>query len=135
MVDLEGKTISETAKGSSYRLGGFSPDGSKLVLSKLLGGELLLHDLATGKTTEILKMDGHLKFPCYSPDGKWIAFQFNESIGRRNKGRWDVYVVSASGGKPICLTSKFNSHSVAPCWRPRGRDQDQSREHPGKGQR
>jgi len=39
--------------------------------------------------------------PRFSPDGKWIAFSSNRA------GNYDVYVVSADGGKPAQLT--FNS--------------------------
>src|SRR5436305_10322178 len=37
-------------------------------------------------------------FPRFSPDGKWIAFSSNR------EGNFDVYVISAEGGKPKQLT-------------------------------
>jgi Tol biopolymer transport system component len=41
-------------------------------------------------------------YPRWSPDGKWIAYQRGDSI------RFDVYVVSASGGEPRQLTHDNN---------------------------
>jgi Tol biopolymer transport system component len=43
-------------------------------------------------------------FPRFSPDGNWIAFSSNRA------GNFDVYVVAASGGKPLCIvnTSSLN---------------------------
>ncbi len=121
IANLQGKTTSKIAGAGQGmpKLGDFAPNGSKIVYSKLFDGGLFVHDCSTNKSIEICRMDGYVSTPSYSPDGKWIAFQFNKTSTRRNRGRWDVFVVPSSGGKPVCLTSGLDGHSIAPCWRPR----------------
>lgn len=120
IADLDGKTISKIeGDEGTPRVGNFSPDGKRIVFTRLNDGGLFVHECATHKTKELCRMNGYTNTCSYSPDGKWIAFQFNATSPRKTGGRWDVYVVPVSGGKPICLTSDFDDHSIAPCWRPR----------------
>ena len=120
IANLKGNEISTIGGDSAGipKLGNFSPNGSKVVYTRLFEDRLFVHDCSTNKTTTVCRMEGYISTPSYSPDGKWIAFQFNKSSARKMRGRWDVYVVRASGGKPLCLTEDFPGHSIAPCWRP-----------------
>ena len=61
-----------------------------------------------GRIKEIPSFDkGEMHLPSFSPDGKWIAF-----IGNEGKGDWwkntRLWIIPADGGKPDCLTSRFD---------------------------
>src|SRR5437763_12536056 len=57
--------------------------------------------------------EAHEINPAFSPDGRWIAFASNRH------GSYDVFVVSARGGKPRRLT--FDSADDYPVsWSPDG---------------
>ena len=114
----ESTTLIEDEAGGGYRFGCFGPDGQCVYLTRPMQGVLLQHDLATGQSRTLLTLEGFVATPSCSPDGRWIAFQYNETSWRKKRGRWDVYVVASGGGDPVCLTSEFPGHSVAPLWRP-----------------
>jgi Tol biopolymer transport system component len=62
----------------------------QLVTSRLDGSDV--KDVATLETR-------HYRYPRWSPDGRWIAFQGGDGF------RWDVYYVAAGGGaSPVALT-------------------------------
>ncbi len=119
--NLKGDMISTIKKteDSTYKLGGFSLDGNEIVVTEQFGGGIFIHNCSTRKLKEICRLDGFVRNASYSPDGRWIAFQFNKTSLRKNRGRWDIYIVSSSGGNPICLTKGFENHSFSPTWRPK----------------
>src|SRR5258708_28202770 len=51
-----------------------------------------------GSEARQLTTGGHENYPCFSPDGKWIAF------AGQYDGDEDVYVMPAAGGEPKRLT-------------------------------
>lgn len=61
-------------------------------------GDLWSVPASGGMARRLTSGDGLELFPCFSPDGKWIAFtgQYDGSL--------DVYVMPASGGEPRRLT-------------------------------
>src|SRR5262252_5467085 len=68
----------------------------------------------SGGDARQLTTGGHENFPCFSPDGKWIAF------AGQYDGNEDVYVMPASGGEPRRLT--WHPGSDAPAgWTPDGK--------------
>lgn len=76
----------------------FSPDGRYLVyLRKVPQNETSYHLWALplfgdGKPFPIIKSTFEERFSAISPDGKWMAYQSNES------GRWEVYIAAFPGG-------------------------------------
>ena len=53
----------------------------------------------------------YYKYPRWSPDGKWIAYQSGDGF------RWDVFVIPGSGGSPRQLTHE-NRQIHGLTWRP-----------------
>ena len=47
--------------------------------------------------------------PCFSPDGKSIAFS------SRRSGNWDIYTITTTGGRPVQITSD-NDPELHPTW-------------------
>lgn len=58
--------------------------------------------------------------PQLSPDGKQIALVITTMDLEANKGNSDIWVVPATGGKPICLVSS-PAADFFPRWSPDGK--------------
>ena len=87
----------------------WSPDGRTLAFRDggLTGPDIWLLSLEDGRTTPFLQTPADESWPAFSPDGRWIAYESDES------GRFEIYLrrfpdatgrqlVSTSGGrKPV----------------------------------
>ena len=62
------------------------------------GGDLWTCSTSGGRAVQLTSHPGLESSPCFSPDGRWIAFsgQYDENM--------DVYIVPATGGEPKRLT-------------------------------
>src|SRR5215510_7100563 len=74
-----------------------NPTISKSEIVFSYGGYLWSVSRAGGEARQ-LTTGGHENFPCFSPDGKWIAF------AGQYDGNEDVYVMPVAGGEPRRLT-------------------------------
>ena len=70
--------------------------------------------LRAGKPELFLQASFHERSPMFSPDGRWIAYQSNES------GRYEVYVQGFPNRRGKCQISKDGGQY--PAWSPNGRD-------------
>lgn len=61
-------------------------------------GDLWKVPSAGGVAERLTAYEGEERFPCVSPDGRWIAFT------AQYEGNDDVYVMPATGGEPVRLT-------------------------------
>lgn len=88
-----------------------SPDGKQIAFSYL--GDIWSVPAIGGVAHPLTQHVAHDIRPCFSPDGRSIAFASNRH------GSYDVFVVSARGGKPKRLT--FDSADDYPTgWTPDG---------------
>jgi serine/threonine protein kinase len=93
----------------------FSPDGRYLVYTrKVPQNETGFHVWALplfgdGKPFPIVQSTFEERYPAVSPDGKWLAYQSNES------GRWEVYITAFPGGGAKWQVSGVGGAS--PKWR------------------
>lgn len=89
-----------------------SHDGKTITFSYL--GDIWTVEAIGGIAKPVTMHEAHDFYPCFSPDGKWIAFSSNRH------GSYDVYVVPSYGGKPRRLT--FDSgHDIVTGWTPDGK--------------
>jgi tricorn protease len=89
-----------------------SPDGKLVAFSYL--GDIWTVEAIGGVARPVTMHEAHEINPCFSPDGRWIAFSSNRH------GSYDVFVVAAHGGRPKRLT--FDSaHDMAMGWTPDGK--------------
>lgn len=103
-----------------------SPDGRMIVFPENYGKHILTLPVDGGKPNQLAKAPESFAdlFPCWSPDGKSVAFvrfrvsnNYVEGFSETN-----IYIVNSSGGEPKPLTSE--SHKVFPgsiAWSPDGK--------------
>jgi hypothetical protein len=93
--------------------GSFTPDGKRLVYDEVAGGTQIwtvpLEDeggqLKAGKPELFLKSDFRAQRPSFSPDGRWLAYQSNESgevyvraFPQPSSGQGGNWQISNNGG-------------------------------------
>src|SRR5205807_4824540 len=90
-----------------------SPDGKLVAFSYL--GDIWVVETIGGIARPVTMHEAHEINPAFSPDGRWIAFSSNRH------GSYDVFVVSARGGRPRRLT--YDSAADLACgWSPAGKN-------------
>jgi tricorn protease len=89
-----------------------SPDGRQIVFS--YKGDIWIVDAIGGVARPVTMHEAHDIAPCFSPDGRSIAFSSNRH------GSYDVFVVSALGGRPKRLTFDSGNEAVTG-WTPDGK--------------
>ncbi|MEO6258752.1 MAG: protein kinase, partial [Thermoanaerobaculia bacterium] len=78
----------------SIIVNGISPDGRELLVTsnrKETGADIDIMTIADGRLRPLAKTEAAEEGATYSPDGKWVAYESDES------GRSEIYVRSASG--------------------------------------
>ena len=99
IASIGGGDVSRSGRLTCFRL---QDERIQLVTSTLDGSDVQV--LATLQTR-------HYRYPRWSPDDKWIAFQGGDGF------RWDVYFVPVRGGEPVNLT-KENRYIEGLAWLP-----------------
>jgi len=120
----------EAAPGGSNDI---SPDGKKIVFS---GGKNIIKDgkrsyeveifsipIEGGKPTQLTTSPGQDRFPCWSPDGKSIAFiRYAEPQKENDTYIMQICIVSAEGGEVRQITTETDVVFWAPVdWSPDGK--------------
>ena len=80
-----------------------SPDGTRLAFHSRgqgLGFNLWLLNLADGNRHQLTRSDEFMGFPCWSPDGRWLAFQKKQGEDSH------LMVMAAAGSEPVQLTTE-----------------------------
>jgi tricorn protease len=94
------------------RMPDISPDGKLVAFSYL--GDIWVVEAIGGIARPVTMHRAHDIYPCFSPDGRWIAFSSNRY------GQYDVFVIPVHSGKPRRLT--FDSADDLVCgWSPDGK--------------
>ncbi len=111
-----------------------SPDGKTIVFSgrtqsdpvPFLRNHIWTVPVAGGKPKQITQVSEQTTdmFPCWSPDGKAIAFvrtRIPAKIGDVDDYDANIYIVQATGGEPTLLTTEPDNVSFGPIeWSPDG---------------
>jgi Tol biopolymer transport system component len=94
-----------------------SPDGTTLALtafSPRTGGDILLYSFETGELKPWLASPGDEQRAVFSPDGRWVAFESDET------GGYEIYVTAFSGMGGKWQVS--NGGGDMPKWRADGQE-------------
>jgi Tol biopolymer transport system component len=109
-----------------------SPDGKMIAFTAQTEKDSSWHwqlwtmPINGGKATQLTKTPSWVihGYPCWSPDGKYIAFvhtKANENYTKRNT-ETNIYMIPASGGDPLPLTVESDSVNFTPiAWSPDGK--------------
>lgn len=111
------KQHSFTTEGADFDVD-LSPDGAKLVFASTRHAaqpDLYTKTVDGVAVTQITSEPSADVQPCFSPDGRSIAFASNRS------GNWDLWVISADSGRATQLTHS-PWHEVHPSFSPDGRE-------------
>ncbi len=115
LMDLSGRLLRRVTRNDYHEeRPQFSPDGSRIVFVRNLGGiapgigldpkrnEIFIYDLRTGAETRLTRNDVEDGSPEWSFDGKTIAF-----FSRRNhpEGKATLWVMQADGSRPRQITA------------------------------
>lgn len=88
-----------------------SPDGKRAVFSAR--GEVITVPAKEGNTRNLTNSSGaHDKNVAWSPDGKWIAYNSDET------GEEELYLISQDGSQKIRLTTDGNCRRYEMAWSP-----------------
>jgi len=96
--------------------GAYSPDGRKIAFTASQNGgttDVWVADADGGNPQRLTRESSDDLSPCWSPDGKRIAFVSNRA------GSPQIYVMNADGSDPKRLTFQGN-YNQTPQWSPRG---------------
>ena len=119
-VPASGGKVTRLAVKSPHRYFAFvptgsvsvSPDGKRILFAGGFigkGTERVAHIFTVpvdgGELTEILTGMSWVSQPCWSPDGKAIAFVGSEETSKKDVWLSQIYTMPAEGGKPRRLTS------------------------------
>jgi Tol biopolymer transport system component len=92
-----------------------SPDGKKIVFSAYQepynpkeGVDVWTIPLDGGLPTRLTNDESSEGYPCWSPDGEWIAFVDHHETSEK-EGFYAIYVVPAVGGEARQITSRADS--------------------------
>jgi Tol biopolymer transport system component len=119
---MDARGASRPLIASSYLddSGRYSPDGTRIVFSTQRGlesRELWLANADGSEQTPLTHGPGiHQGSPCWSPDGKWIAFDSQDGT----TAVWQIWKIEAAGGVPRRVTSLPAGANV-PFWSRDGR--------------
>lgn len=107
----EGERPIKTAKSVAWSPS-ISPDGRHVVFN--LAGQLVVHEIATGRNRDLATSGGRNDWPAVSPDGRRVAF------GSSRGGDVELYIVDFDGRNLRRLTDR-KGLDMRPSWSADGR--------------
>lgn len=93
-----------------------TPDGKHLVFASTQHrptADIYIKPISSSVVTRLTDDPAQDVMPSVSPDGQYIAYTSDRN------GSWDVFVMSAEGGKSVQITND-GSHDLHPSWSPDG---------------
>ncbi len=116
-IDADGARLTELGTGFDPQV---SPDGKSIVYSSWEAGnwDIWVMDINGSNKTQLTTETTADIDPCWSPDGRWIAFSKGSygTATARDQDYWNIWVISVDGGAKIQKTFSRSFSDLAPCW-------------------
>jgi Tol biopolymer transport system component len=119
LYDRQGKIVKTVGESAEYRTITLSPDGKRIGVERTDASQnrdIVLIDIATGKTTRFTSDPGWDAFPLWSPDGKRMIFTSN-----RGSNLYNLYEKPVDGSKDEVLFFKSAESEGPTSWSRDGR--------------
>jgi Tol biopolymer transport system component len=116
VMRADGTHVRRLTSGSSISSPSWSPSGSKIVVVRKQGTELVAVDASSGHTHVIGSRRGYYQAPAWSPDGRWIAVQ---SAPMGSADVESLYLVHPHGSDFHQISGSTLSEGM-PAWSPNG---------------
>lgn len=119
-MDMNGARLTDLGIGINPKV---SPDGKKIVYSSIIGGtwDVWIMDNDGTNKTQITTYPGNEMSPCWSPDGKWVAY--SKSSPKATPCRrpiddeyYNIWVTNIETGENIQKTFSRWFRDLSPCW-------------------
>lgn len=124
---LKGRNpLSEHALGQTTWIEEFdiSPDGKQIAFRSARGGNYNIWVVPVSgeepKRLTSLPVGFRARFPRWSPDGRWIAYEVDHHLPYESE-IYDIYVIPSAGGEPRNLTNSSWSNETNVTWSPDSR--------------
>jgi TolB protein len=114
LMDTEGGNVRRITTGGYCDSPAWSPRGDKIVFTMRLGRDnfdLYVYDLSSARTTRLTQDEGNNENPCWSPDGRFIAFSSTRT------GRSELYIMAVDGSG-VRKVGDIPGFSSTPSWSP-----------------
>lgn len=110
------KTILNPVGDGHYLWGSLSPKGDQILFT-LAGKGTFVTDLS-GK---VILEQKNANYPCWSPNGKWIAYMADKDDGHVVTSS-EIKATHVASGKTFSLTATGNKIEMYPAWSPLGNE-------------
>lgn len=120
-MDINGSRVTDLGAGFDPKI---SPDGKKIVYSSFKSGthDIWIMDIDGKSSTQLTTHSGHEISPCWSPNGKWIAYSRGGQIGPesftdyRTMEYWNIWIANIETGEHFQKTFSQVARDLAPEW-------------------
>ncbi len=124
-INISTGDLKKIISGGTNTFPVLSPDGKKLAFRKMIGeknSEIFIADADGSNQQNISNHPAFDGWPCWSPDGNWIAFASNRNSNYQETARntYQIFVMDKDGNH-VSLIANTTGRATAPKWSPDGR--------------
>ncbi len=120
-MDISGARVTDLGPGFDPKI---SPNGARIVYSSFKSGnyDIWVMDIDGRNPTQITSYPGHEIDPCWSPDGKWIAYSKSAPYTAegfsdyRNADYWNMWITNVQTGENFQKTFSQIARDLGPSW-------------------
>lgn len=115
VVDSDGEQETAVTEPQELLSGAWSPDGTMITYSTVVPAQIMVLDLATGKSRRLVGGSGVFISPVFTPDGTNVVYAHGVDDGV------DLYTVAVAGGAGRQISVGKGSDNLQPTFSPDGR--------------